>query len=101
AGINAIGVIDTRQYKVLGHLPAGWFPSRVALHDDDVWVTNVNGQGTGPNIDRGFPGADTFLGSFRRGTMSTFALPGVAELPAATRTVMEMSGLKSREGAAA
>ncbi len=32
AGINAVGVIDTRQSpgKVLGHLPAAWFPSRVA-----------------------------------------------------------------------
>src|SRR5580700_5254803 len=28
AGINAVGVIDTRQAKVLGHLPAAWFPSR-------------------------------------------------------------------------
>ncbi|MFN7992963.1 MAG: alkaline phosphatase family protein [Bryobacteraceae bacterium] len=101
AGINAIGIIDTHQSKVIGHMPAGWFPSRVALSGDDVWVTNVNGQGTGPNIERGFPAADSFLGSFRHGTISTFPLPSISGLPAATKTVMEMGGLEPREASPA
>src|SRR5207302_2906851 len=28
AGVNAVAVIDTRQMKVVGHLPTGWFPTR-------------------------------------------------------------------------
>ena len=30
AGINAVGVIDVEQRRVLGHIPAAWFPTRVA-----------------------------------------------------------------------
>ena len=39
AGINAVGVIDVRQRRVIGHLPAAWFPTRVALDGDTVFVT--------------------------------------------------------------
>ncbi len=90
AGINAIGVIDTRQMKVRGHLPAAWFPTRVALREDTVFVVNAKGLGTGPNHERS--GAESFHGSFRRGTISIFALPGEDELRRATRRVMEFNG---------
>ena len=50
AGINAVAVIDTRERRVLGHLPVGWFPSRVGLDGDTVFVANAKGNGTGPNV---------------------------------------------------
>src|SRR5207237_2745944 len=50
AGINAVGVIDAAARRVLGHLPAGWFPTRVAIDRDTVYVTNARGHGVGPNI---------------------------------------------------
>jgi YVTN family beta-propeller protein len=31
AGINAVGVIDTRTMKHIAHLPAGWFPTRLVV----------------------------------------------------------------------
>src|SRR5207253_8111431 len=31
AGINAVGVIDPQQGRVLGHLPSAWFPTRVVV----------------------------------------------------------------------
>ncbi|MBK8654553.1 MAG: hypothetical protein IPN20_11755 [Haliscomenobacter sp.] len=34
AGINAVGVIDIPTMKVLGHIPAGWFPSKVQVSPD-------------------------------------------------------------------
>ena len=34
SGINAIGVLDTRHRKVLGHIPTAWYPYRVALSPD-------------------------------------------------------------------
>ena len=79
---------------MIGHLPAAWFPSRVLLDGDTVYVTSVNGQGTGPNVERfGFPAADTFLGTFRRGSVSSFPLPDAAALAAHTQVVMEANGL--------
>jgi YVTN family beta-propeller protein len=42
-------VIDVREGRVLGHLPAGWFPTRVGLDGDTVFVANAKGNGTGPN----------------------------------------------------
>lgn len=99
AGINAVGVIDTRQSKVLGHLPAAWFPSRVALDEDTVFVTNVNGQGTGPNSERGgfAPSAESFIGSMRRGTVEFFPLPDAAEVTKQTEVVLESDGFKARQ----
>ncbi|MCU1263320.1 MAG: beta-propeller repeat protein, partial [Bryobacterales bacterium] len=49
AGINAVGVIDTKTGAVLGHIPAAWFPTRVAIQDGTVYVASAKGTGTGPN----------------------------------------------------
>jgi len=106
AGINAIGVIDTRQSKVLGHLPAAWFPSRVLVDGDNVFAANVNGQGTGPNVwQDAFPTGPesslTFIGTFRRGGISSFALPDAATVAGGTQAVMDNNGLNPRAEAAA
>ncbi len=99
AGINAVGVIDTRQSKVLGHLPAAWLPSRVLLDAGRVFVTNMNGQGAGPNVwQEGFPSDSgpgaMFIGTMRRGSISSFPLPDAAALAAATQAVMDNNGLR-------
>src|SRR5262249_15452427 len=49
AGIDAVGVIDVAEKRVIGHLPAGWFPTRVAIDQDTVFVTNARGHGVGPD----------------------------------------------------
>ena len=61
AGINAIGIVDTRQMRFLGHVPAGWFPTRTAVFGTTVYAVNAKGRGTGPNhlpqgAGRLFPG---------------------------------------------
>jgi YVTN family beta-propeller protein len=99
AGINAVAVIDTRSLRVVGHLPAGWFPGRVAIDRGTVYVANVRGQGTGPNAERS--GDETFLGAIRRGTVSEFRLPGASELPGYTKLVMEANGFLPQPDAAA
>jgi YVTN family beta-propeller protein len=99
AGINAVGVIDTRLSpgKVLGHLPAAWFPSRLSIAGDTVYVANVNGQGVGPNVWQSpFSSGDSISGTFRRGSISSFPLPGASEVAAATQTVMDNNGLAPR-----
>jgi YVTN family beta-propeller protein len=106
AGINAVGVVDSRQGKVLGHLPAAWFPSCVLIDRDTVYTANVNGQGTGPNVwqssfaagesgDAGLTGL-TMMGTFRRGSIASFPLPSAEEVAAGTTTVMDNNGLKPR-----
>ncbi len=96
AGINAVGVIDTRAKRVLGHLPAGWFPTRVAIDRGTVFVANARGQGRGPNAPDA-PGAFPSSQS-RQGTVSVFPLPGPAELARYTDFVMRANGFRPVEG---
>ena len=90
AGSNAVGVIDTKALKLIGHLPVGWFPTRILLDGDQVYVSNARGQGTGPNAvhqhDR------SFATTLRRGSISSFPMPAAAELPAMTERVMAANG---------
>jgi DNA-binding beta-propeller fold protein YncE len=89
AGINAVGVIDPREKRVLGHLPAAWFPTRVAVHGDSVFVTNARGHGLGPNVR-------TPRNELRAGTLSIFPLPAASSLAGYTATVMDANGFKRR-----
>jgi len=98
AGINAIAVIDPRERRVVGHLPAGWFPTRVGLDGDTVFVANAKGNGSGPNAFSGSAG--TFLvGRGRQGSLSIFPLPPAEELPRHTAFVMEANGFLARPAA--
>ncbi len=87
AGINAVGVIDVATGKTIGHIPAGWFPTRVQVSRNDVFVANAKGHGTGPNSTPA-----TRQANGRRGSVSRFALPQRAELEALTSAVMANNG---------
>lgn len=89
AGINAVGVIDTLERKVIGHIPVSWFPTRVAVDRDTVFVTNARGHGVGPDwrVSRE---------RLREGTISVFPLPGRADLAGHTARVMEANGFVPR-----
>ncbi len=104
AGINAVGVVDTSANRLLGHLPAGWFPTRVLVDRDNVYVCNAKGIGVGPNAAQNgahyMSPESSFMGTLRRGTVSTYPLPDAAELGAHTRRVFEYNGLFPREEAA-
>lgn len=93
AGINAVGIIDVHSKQVLGHLPAGWFPTRVAIDHGTVFVTNARGQGRGPNA----PGASGAYprSQSRQGSVSIFPMPKAAELAADTGFVMEANGFRA------
>ena len=98
AGINAIGVIDVESGKVLGHLPTAWFPARLALNGDTVFVANAKGFGTGPNAGL----AESFQADLRRGAITTFQLPALADIDAHTRRVMANNGfLRARRASPA
>jgi YVTN family beta-propeller protein len=92
AGINAVAVIEVRNGKVLGHIPAGWFPSRLAVSGDgrSLVVSNAKGFGSGPNGGPEFiPGPEgTYIGNLMKGTVSILPIPEDADLVEETREVI-------------
>ena len=95
AGINAVGVVDTVQGRLVGHLPVGWLPTRVAVDGDRVFVTNARGRGTGPNLRKPLVERGE-RPTLHQGTVSTFVLPAAAELAKLTATVFNNAGLAAR-----
>ncbi len=92
SGINAVGVVDTRSGEVLGHIPAGWFPSRLAVSKDGrcLIVANAKGFGSGPNGGPDFnPGPEgTYIGNLMKGTVSVIPIPDDAALAGETQRVI-------------
>jgi YVTN family beta-propeller protein len=91
SGINAVGVVDTATNQLIGHIPAGWTPTRVAIAGDRVYVTNARGRGTGPNPRR----VILELGEvpvLHRGSVSTYILPDMNEILRQTGDVFAFNG---------
>ncbi len=95
AGINAVAVIDVESQKVLGHIPTGWFPSKLKVTPDgkQLIVANAKGFGSGPNGGKNFkpafnhPSAD-YIGALMLGTVSILDIPTDAELKELTNKVV-------------
>ena len=87
AGINASGVIDVATGKVLGHIPAAWYPTRVAVDGESVVVAAARGHGSGPSGPGMFTPAQ-----LHQGSVSMFTLPGIDDLAGYTATVMNANG---------
>lgn len=94
AGINAVGVIEASSGKVLGHLPVSWFPTRVAVSGETVYVANAKGQGTGPNADSQGIFRESYQTETRRGSLSVFTMPQAEELDFNTRRVTDANGFR-------
>jgi YVTN family beta-propeller protein len=95
AGINAVGVIDLQTNSVVGHIPTGWFPSKLKITPDgkQVIVSNAKGFGSGPNGGKDFkPPIDhpyaSYIGALMLGTVSIIDIPEDAELKALTKRVV-------------
>ena len=91
SGINAVGIIDTEKNTLIGHLPVGWMPTRVALVGDRVYVTNALGRGTGPNLRRPLLELGE-VPTLSHGSVSTFIMPDSSELTQHTGTVFSNNG---------
>jgi YVTN family beta-propeller protein len=96
AGINAVAVVDPVAKRVIGHIPAAWFPTRVAVHGDEVFVTSARGRGAGPN---GWTAAGLGPAHERSGILSIFTMPPASGLAAHTAFVMEAGGFSPRPAA--
>lgn len=93
AGINAVGIIRIADFKVLGHIPAAWFPSKLAVSRDGktLYVSNAKGIGSGPNAGPGHKAGDpTGIGDLMRGYVSIHDLSDIQNrLDEATQTVLK------------
>ncbi len=95
AGINAVAVIDIQSQKVLGHIPTGWFPSKLKVTPDgkQLIVANAKGFGSGPNGGKDFkpvfehPSAD-YIGALMLGTVSVMDIPTDDQLKGLTKNVI-------------
>lgn len=92
SGVNAIGVIDIETKKVIGHIPSGWFPSKLEVTPDGktLVVSNAKGYGSGPNGGKTFrEGKEgSYIGNLMRGSVSVMEIPNDKKLAALTRTVI-------------
>ncbi len=107
AGINAIGVIDIKSNTVIAHLPAGWFPTAIAVRTlagvdgPMIIVANAKGRGAGPSSVME-PDSTEFGGAPGRGSVSLFPLPSRADFPKKTGLVLAANGfLPSSDSSAA
>ncbi len=93
AGINAVAVVDVPTLLVIGHLPTGWFPSKLKVSNDGkkLIVANAKGYGSGPNGGKEFKlgPKGSYIGSLMNGTVSVMDIPADAELAAETKQVIE------------
>ncbi len=94
AGINAVGVIDVPSLKVLGHIPAGWFPSKLKVSNDGkkLILANAKGFGSGPNGGKDFnliKEKGTYIGNLMNGTVSVIEIPGDTQLGSETAQVVK------------
>ncbi len=92
SGINAVGVIDTDSMRVIGHIPVGWFPSKLAVSPDgsQLVVANAKGYGSGPNggLDFGLGPEGSYIGRLMKGSISVMDVPTDEELTQTTQQVI-------------
>ena len=92
SGINAIAVIDAIKLKVLGHIPTGWFPSKVEVTGDGkkLIVANAKGFGSGPNGGAAFNATrqGSYIGGLMKGTVQVLDIPKDNQLGKLTEQVV-------------
>lgn len=95
SGINAVAVIDMKEFAVIGHIPVCWFPAIVKVSPDGkrLFVVNAKGYGSGPNAGPKFINSvDTYVGRLMKGTLSIIDIPGDDKLKEKTEQVLNNNG---------
>lgn len=92
SGVNAVGVIDIPALKVIGHIPTGWFPSKLEVSPDGktLVVSNAKGLGSGPNGGKKFQEGKegSYIGNLMKGTVSAMEIPDDQKLAKLTEKVI-------------
>ena len=92
SGINAVGVINVSDQKVLGHIASGWFPSKLEVSKDGkkLIIANAKGFGSGPNGGATFiMGPEgSYIGSLMKGSVQIAEIPNDEMLQKMTEQVI-------------
>jgi len=84
SGINAVAVIHVPTLEVIGHIPVGWFPSKLAVSKDGrkLLVANAKGFGSGPNAGKDFRIGDegSYIGGLMKGSLTCMDIPSDRKL---------------------
>lgn len=93
AGINAVAILDIPSLSVKGHLPLGWFPSKLVVSPDgkQLIVSNAKGYGSGPNGGVNFQAGPegSNIGRLMKGTVSVLDIPSDNDLAKYTQQVVD------------
>lgn len=93
SGINAVAIISTGTFEVLGHIPVGWFPSKLKVTPDGkkLIVANAKGYGSGPNGGENFDEGPEgwYIGNLMKGTVSIIDIPEESKLKELSGQVLE------------
>jgi YVTN family beta-propeller protein len=92
SGINAVAVIDVDKLEVMGHIPTGWFPSKVEVSKDGekLIIANAKGFGSGPNGGRNFKVSESgsYIGALMKGSVQIMDIPPDKDLQDFTKRVI-------------
>lgn len=92
SGINAVAVINVSDLKVLGHIPTGWFPSKLEVSKDGkkLIIANAKGFGSGPNGGANYElqHEGSYIGSLMKGSVQVVDIPNDDELEELTHQVI-------------
>jgi len=92
SGINAIGVVDIPTLKLIGHIPSGWFPSKLEITPDGktLVISNAKGFGSGLNGGKTFrEGKEgSYIGNLMKGSVSVMDIPDEKQLEKLTKQVI-------------
>ena len=98
AGINADIVLNSDSGRILGYIPAGWYPTGVYYDAayNRIITLNAKGLGTGPNPDGPKPGTNAlnqsqYIYGIIQGTVSIVRVPDDHALRAMTAEVIDNS----------
>jgi DNA-binding beta-propeller fold protein YncE len=87
-------VPDTVSWGLLGFIPTDWYPSALAVQDDDLLIATAKGQGTRPNKGRGKTAWEIkhrehpYIPTLLRGSIARLNIPStLGKLDELTRTV--------------
>ncbi|MBN2012785.1 hypothetical protein JW960_25875 [candidate division KSB1 bacterium] len=93
SGINAVAVIELSDNSVLGHIPVGWFPSKLKVTDDGgkLIIANAKGFGSGPNGGPDFElgPRGSYVGNLMNGMVSVIDIPSDDQLKNETMQVIK------------
>ncbi len=92
SGINAVAVVSIPGFKVLGHIPTGWFPAKLKVTNDGkkLVIANAKGYGSGPNGGKNFKTGPegSYIGSLMKGTVQVVDIPTDKVLRKMTKQVI-------------